>query len=290
MVKADAYGLGAIEIAKRLKSDVYGFGVSSLEEGISLRENGIDNDIFVITLSDDEMTIANDYRLTITLGRSSQFEIASRLKSADFCLQLNSGMNRFGFDDVETALSYLEKYDIEISSYYSHLRADDNKQIAKFDEFADKIKNVYPLAKSHLCATNTAYRHKCDFVRIGIGAYKDASTVLSEVIDEREVSNDFVGYGDEKFSGNVAWIAGGYADGFDRERKQNVIIRGIKCAIVAVCMDYSGVLTPFKAQIGEKVTVQSSEYTAEEIAQNIQSIPYKVLTSRKGRIQKIYYD
>ncbi|MCQ2602835.1 MAG: hypothetical protein MJ193_02780, partial [Clostridia bacterium] len=72
-------------------------------------------------------------------------------------------------------------------------------------------------------------------------------------------------------------------------RKQDVIIRDTKCPLVSVCMDYSAVLTPFKAQIGEKVTVQSSEYTAEEIAQNTLSIPYKVLTSRKGRIQKIYY-
>ena len=90
-------------------------------------------------------------------------------------------------------------------------------------------------------------------------------------------------------AGYVAWIFGGYADGINREKPQPVIINGKICPIVAVCMDtmcaYTG---EYEGFVGERVVLQNHILTPEYIAQTTDTIPYTVLTSRRGRINRIY--
>ena len=89
--------------------------------------------------------------------------------------------------------------------------------------------------------------------------------------------------------GYVAWIFGGYADGINRERPQPVLINGKICPVVAVCMDtfcaYTG---EYESKVGEVVQLQNDLLTPEYIAKDTSTIPYVVMTSRVGRVNRIY--
>src|SRR5690606_37838335 len=74
MIKADAYGLGAIRAARVLEPlDPWGYGVATVEEGAELRESGIERPILVATpLLVDELPEAARWGLTPALSRREE--------------------------------------------------------------------------------------------------------------------------------------------------------------------------------------------------------------------------
>ena len=76
IIKADAYGMGAVPIAKELSEQgVKIFGISSLEEGIELRNFGIKEEILILAGTfNEELEIAEKYNLQVTLTDTSQIE------------------------------------------------------------------------------------------------------------------------------------------------------------------------------------------------------------------------
>ena len=102
VVKADAYGHGAEEVANAIYGVADGYCVSLPEEGVSLRLAGIDKEIIVLAPA-----VKSDYKTAIsydlTLSASSEEDIegisaaAKKLKSAaKVHIAVNTGMNRFG--------------------------------------------------------------------------------------------------------------------------------------------------------------------------------------------------
>ena len=104
VVKADAYGHGAPVVANALYSICDVFAVALLEEGIALRQSGIDKDILLLIppfLSD----IKNAVRYSITLAVDNpktvyqlQTECEKQDKTCKVHIKFNSGMNRLGTD------------------------------------------------------------------------------------------------------------------------------------------------------------------------------------------------
>src|SRR5687767_6727297 len=80
MVKADAYGLGAVAVARALESlNPWGFGVATVEEGAELRGAGIQRPIVVFTpLAPEELAAARAHALTPALSRPDAIEAWSR--------------------------------------------------------------------------------------------------------------------------------------------------------------------------------------------------------------------
>ena len=74
MIKADAYGLGAIRAARVLETlDPWGYGVATVGEGAELRESGIERPILIATpLLAEELPDANRWRLVPSLGRAEE--------------------------------------------------------------------------------------------------------------------------------------------------------------------------------------------------------------------------
>src|SRR5687768_12097375 len=72
MVKADAYGLGAVAVARALESvGPWGFGVATVDEGAELRDAGIEHRIVIFTpLTEDDLPRAHDLDLTPGLSRA----------------------------------------------------------------------------------------------------------------------------------------------------------------------------------------------------------------------------
>ena len=109
VIKADAYGHGAVPIAKFLEEKCAFFGVSSMAEAMELRKAGIQTPILVLGHTPSaafSTAIENDIRPAIFSldGAKSLSEAALKLgKSARFHFAVDTGMSRIGFPLSETA-------------------------------------------------------------------------------------------------------------------------------------------------------------------------------------------
>jgi len=199
VVKADAYGLGAVEVARALaRVGCEAFAVTRVEEGLILREHGIEGLILVLgPTTREEWSQAIAARLQLTLSELSSIvelnETCSDLESerptlAQVQLKLETGMGRTGFrfSEMEALALVLEKAPhLQVTGVYTHFaRAalkDKGYTLGQYERFTActarlEELGIHPTWK-HVC--NSAafldypeWHH--DFVRIGtllIGHY-----------------------------------------------------------------------------------------------------------------------
>lgn len=306
MVKADAYGHGLVKVAKRAENVVDAFGVETLEEGVKLRSAGIKSEILVLALCENEIFRAYKRDLTIGLHNREQFaKIVSlidlnRINPAKLKthIKVDSGMHRLGFclDELEIVLQKAKALGINVAGIYSHLRDETESQKSTFDRFVEVAKGYYPDIKAHLASSHSLFNPnlRYDGVRLGINAYNGAMSAYSQVVESRRLqAGERVSYGDfvlQKAT-NTAVVFGGYADSIARENPSSVRIRGKKCAVIGnVCMDCFVVDTgDLEPKVGERVLLFDSD-TASEVASERNTIEYCLMTSQKGRIQRVYLD
>ena len=306
MVKADAYGHGLVKVAKRAENVVDAFGVETLEEGVKLRSAGIKSEILVLALCENEIYRAYRQDLTIGLHNREQFaKIVSligsnRINPAKLKthVKVDSGMHRLGFclDELQIVLQKAKALGINVAGIYSHLRDETESQKSTFDRFVEVAKGYYPDIKAHLASSHSLFNLnlRYDGVRLGINAYNGAMSAYSQVVESRRLqAGERVSYGDfvlQKAT-NTAVVFGGYADSIARENSSSVRIRGKKCAVIGnVCMDCFVVDTgDLEAKVGERVILFDSD-TASEVASERNTIEYCLMTSQKGRIQRVYLD
>ena len=306
MVKADAYGHGLVKVAKRAENVVDAFGVETLEEGMKLRSAGIKSEILVLALCENEIYRAYRQDLTIGLHNREQFaKIVSLIDSNRINpaklkthIKVDSGMHRLGFclDELQIVLQKAKALGINVAGIYSHLRDETESQKSTFDRFVEVAKGYYPDIKAHLASSHSLFNPnlRYDGVRLGINAYNGAMSAYSQVVESRRLqAGERVSYGDfvlQKAT-NTAVIFGGYADSIARENPSSVRIRGKKCAVIGnVCMDCFVVDTgDLEAKVGERVLLFDID-TASEVASERNTIEYCLMTSQKGRIQRVYLD
>lgn len=276
VIKANAYGHGAVEVAGALSDEgVDMFGVATIEEGIELRENSVHTPILILgsisPMKNFETVL--EYNLTpIIASRVSAkvFEETARRKNkkAVFHFKVDSGMGRIGVG-IDTAVQLWNE--LENSDYiygegiFTHLsRADEDssytrRQIKDFKKVLNNIRNV----PKYVHMANTAgimnfTESYFNTVRPGLAIYGlypegvsredfEFEPVLSwhsEVIFLKEVKKGTpISYGGRWVApggSKIATVCAGYADGFQRalSNKAEVIIRGMRCPVVGrVCMD-----------------------------------------------------
>src|SRR5215208_3860507 len=98
MVKADAYGLGAVPVARALEAiDPWAFGVATVAEGEDLRAAGIDRRVLVFSpLLPDDFPAAIATRLTPCLGSASALRAWRAAGGGAWHLAIDTGMSRNG--------------------------------------------------------------------------------------------------------------------------------------------------------------------------------------------------
>jgi len=108
VVKADAYGHGAVPVARRLEQEGAGiFAVATAEEGVELRRGGVAGEILLLNFSDSaDLAIHRAYGLTPTLHDLAQAEAfaraaGTRTPALPVHLKLDTGMGRLGFPPKE---------------------------------------------------------------------------------------------------------------------------------------------------------------------------------------------
>ena len=254
MVKADAYGAGAVEVAKTLQDHRVDYlAVAVADEGVTLRRNGITQNIMIMNPEMTAFKTMFDYDLEPEVY---SFRLMDALIQAaekqgitgwPVHIKLDTGMHRLGFDpkkDIDELIHRLQHQNAIIPrSVFSHFVGSDSvdfdrfsaEQFSKFDEASAKLQAAFShKILRHICNSagivHFPERH-LDMCRLGLGLYgydpmgadaplRPVSTLKTTILQLRRVpQNETVGYsrkGILKRDSLIAAIPIGYADGLSR--------------------------------------------------------------------------
>jgi len=238
-------------------------------------------------------------------------------------IKLDTGMHRLGFaeEDTDRLCNVLEHTkNVNVSSVFSHLAASDEpehdeftrEQIRKFTATSEKIAKAigYPFDRHILNSSGIDRFPSAQFemVRLGIGLYgfsainsaklKNISSLKSTISQVKKVhEGETIGYGragKTKKEMIIGTIPVGYADGINRKLgngKGKMLIRGKLVPIVGnICMDMCMIdVAGTDAHEGDEVTIFGDGYPMTELARQLGTIPYEILTGISVRVKRIYY-
>jgi len=328
VVKANAYGHGAAEVslfAEREKL-AWGFGVSSVEEGITLREAGIVSPILILgglyPFKSFVEAINRDLMVTISsVDAARQVIEASRAlgKKALCHIKLETGMGRIGarkpsvikiFEELSGSKSAV------IAGLYTHLACADSdpeftaRQLGYFSETSAELAKYGVNGMLRHVANSAGLvsypESRWDMVRSGLAAYglmEGFQPVLSwktKIIFMKTVREGaFISYS-KSFKAprpmEVATIPVGYGDGYIRRfsNTASVLVAGKKCPVIGnVTMDMTmiDVTDVGSAGVGADVTLigrqGEEEISAGALAEAAGTIPYEVVTLITSRVPRI---
>lgn len=254
LVKANAYGHGAVEFASLMEDAGADYlAVAYPVEGIELRQGGIKSPIMVLTTGTDSFEEMINYGLEpgvpniCTLKALCKVLQKRDVKDFPVHIKIDTGMHRLGFmtDEIPELLEFLTSCDrVKVKSVYSHLAASDDPcnddfthgQVALFKKNADRLADA--LGYRPMChILNSAGierfpEYQFDMVRLGIGIYgvsalpdvklSPAASFKCKVLQIKSLkqSDGTIGYGRHgKIAPEgtvIATIPVGYADGIDR--------------------------------------------------------------------------
>jgi alanine racemase len=240
-------------------------------------------------------------------------------------VKLDSGMHRLGFmeNDINQLIDFLHHQEnLQIKSVFSHLAGSDEAQfdeftrtqISTFDRISTHLINALPYpvpVMRHILNSAGIERFpeaQYDMVRLGIGLYgisavdqslvRQVSTLKTVLLQIKQVEKgETVGYSRRfKASGltKIGIIPIGYADGLHRILGNGVgkiLVNGKLVPIIgSICMDMCMIdLTGIDVNEGDEVIVFGDAYPITELAQQMNTIPYEVLTSISRRVKRVYY-
>ncbi len=327
VVKADGYGLGASQVAAALYSGgVKTFFVAAAEEGMAVRQVCTDAGIYVFSgYMRHDAAYYRDAELLPLLNSPEQLmHWKTDMGGRAFGMQLDSGMNRLGFEPEEFSTVHSDAVDSTL--LISHLACADEPehamnpaQIKAFKTMTDSLAREHNVPRSLAATGGTLLgsEYHFDIVRPGIGLYGglpfvDAEPVVTltlPVIQSRRVKQgETVGYGAAWTAGKdtrVATLAAGYADGIIRAMSTitcnsggnksaeatplNLYADGKPCPMIGrVSMDM--VTVDITSLDGEPETMDllNAEQTVDDLAARAGTIGYEILTACGTRYARSY--
>ncbi len=306
VVKADGYGHGAEQIANAIYKECDYFAVALVQEGISLRQSGIDKDILVLTPPvNSDLKDAVFYDLTLSVDNVSvldkiEREAKRQSKRIKIHIKYNTGMNRLGVDNLEQletiAKKIISSKYLYLDGLFSHLAFPENKKSTniaqnKFLLANNLIKGYNNKAICHLSASGGFLaKVYSDMVRIGILMYgykpfpskfvsvKPIMKIYAPLVKKRTLKKgDNCLYGSAKLNcaKRLSIVRFGYADGLPRQKTARQFNNR--------CMDLTALE---KAKVTKKGVLIMGN--ADVVAKKYNTISYEVLTKCAIRSQKIY--
>ena len=253
MVKADAYGAGAVEVAKTLQDHRVDYlAVAVADEGVTLRKAGITQNIMIMN---PEMTSFKtmfeyelepevySFRLLDALIKAARKE---GITGYPVHIKLDTGMHRLGFNtslDVEKLIDILHHQQAVVPrSVFSHFVGSDSAnfdefsalQFERFDKASKRLQAAFPHKILRHMDNSAGIEHfperQLDMCRLGIGLYgvdsidnrilNTVSTLKTTILQLRHVpKEETVGYSRKGVLTRDSMIAAipiGYADGLNR--------------------------------------------------------------------------
>ena len=324
VVKADAYGHGAVICAQALQAEADGFAVACIEEALELRAAGITQPILLLEgfFEASELALIDQHQLWCvvhSLWQLDAIEQARLNRPLHVWLKLDSGMHRVGLfpEQYQAAYQRLQasgKVDkIVLMSHFA--RADEldcartEEQLAVFNTAREGLQAEVSLRNSP--AILGWPQVPSDWVRPGIMLYgatpfeqtqalaaqlKPVMTLQSKIIGVRELPvGEPVGYAARFVAERptrVGVVAMGYADGYPRHAPTGtpVAVDGQLTRIIGrVSMDMLTVdLTDLpQTGLGSRVELWGAQVLASDVAAQAQTIPYQIFCNLR-RVPRLY--
>jgi len=324
VIKADAYGHGAVRCAQALESEADGFAVACIEEALALRAAGIQAPVLLLEgffeASELELIVQHDFWCVVhSLWQLEAIEQARLGKPLQVWLKLDSGMHRVGLHpkDYQGAYQRLlasgKVAKIVLMSHFA--RADEPDSSSTDDQVA-----VFEQARLGLSAQVSLRNSPAvlgwpnvpsDWVRPGIMLYgatpfeqpvaaaqalQPVMTLESRVISVRELpAGEPVGYGARFISPRptrVGVVAMGYADGYPRHAPTGtpVLVAGQRSQLLGrvsmdmLCTDLTDVP---QAGLGSTVELWGKNILASDVATAADTIPYQIFCNLR-RVPRLY--
>jgi alanine racemase len=312
VVKADAYGLGAAQIATTLaKEGARKFFVALAEEGATLRTAlGPGPEIFVFSgHMPGDAPIISAADLTPLLNSVDQMLVhVESLPHRGFGIQLDSGMNRLGMEPAEwSALRSLALAQAP-AMIMSHLACADEpdhpmnrQQLECFLKMTEGVTAPRSLSATGGILMGSDYHF--DITRPGVGLYgglpfSDALPVVQidlPIIQVRDLlEGETVGYGNSWRSirpSRIATVNAGYADGILRAAggQMQLLVGTIPCpAVGRISMDMIGVDITDLEDTPDSLQILGPTQDVDSLANAAGTIGYEVLTSLGSRYNRRY--
>ncbi len=336
VVKANAYGHGAVEVARAaLAAGAAGLCVARVEEGVALRQAGIEAPVWVLGwISPEEAPACARARLTPTVNTLEQAEALASATAGPplpVHVKVDTGLSRYGLlpDEVVPFVRALRQFpQLYLEGLWTHMaRADEadltptRQQLARFRAVRQQLQAeglAPPLC--HVAASAATLRPDLEearfqAVRVGIALYGlYPSDEVDWPISLQPVMNwkarvarvrtlppgTPVSYGGTFVTSQptrVALVPVGYGDGYPRalSNRGQVLIGGRRCPVVGrVCMDSFVVKVDQvpAAREGDEVVLIGQQghesITAEELARQLDTINYEVVTRIMARVPRVY--
>jgi alanine racemase len=324
VIKADAYGHGAVSVAQALESQADGFAVACIEEALELRQAGIRAPILLLEgffeADELELIVQHDFWCVVhSLWQVDVIEQASLAKPLNLWLKMDSGMHRVGIHPSEfqsahqRLLSSGKAAKVVLMSHFA--RADElesartDEQVAIFQSAREGLSAEISLRNSP--AVMGWPTVPSDWVRPGIMLYgatpfdqpqsvadrlQPVMSLESRVICVRDLpAGEPVGYGGTfiaERSMRIGVVAMGYADGYPRQAPTGtpVMIDGHRSQLLGrvsmdmLCVDLTDVPG---SGLGSDVELWGKNILISDVAAHAGMIPYQILCNLK-RVPKLY--
>jgi len=207
IIKADAYGHGAVPLAKAIgdSGKIDSYGVAIIEEAVELREAGITTPMLILGFTPKEqydLVVAYDVAQTVfqyEMAQALSEEACSQGKIAKIHIKLDTGMSRIGFTDTAESVEVIKKIaklpNIEIEGLFSHFaRADEIdktstiKQLQRYINFVDLLlKEKINIPVKHIANSAGIIEFPeayFNMVRCGIATY---GIYPSDVVNQNDI-------------------------------------------------------------------------------------------------------
>ncbi len=314
VLKANAYGHGAIELARRCTPDrVAMIATALLEESLALRHAGITLPLLVLgPLNEAQIRETVENNISIGVPGPEELALAARVEGVHVHLKLDSGMGRMGV--VESELPHVAEIlrsspELKLDAIYTHLAsADDrkdpftNEQIARFRTLVATLREAGITAPLQHIANSAATLRGLvspgEHARVGIALYDGVLRWRTEIARLKDLPpGHAIGYGTTFHTGRASRIATlpvGYADGYNRRlsNRGEVLVRGQRAPVVGrVSMDLVtiDVTDIADAALGDEVVLLGDDITVEELAAKLDTITYEVFCSISARVPRVYH-
>lgn len=263
IIKADAYGLGALQVASALADIVDEFAVFSPNEAKAI-------DLWnrtgkpALVIGPPQWDDPAEYRAQHVRPAVSTIEHARRLKSAHPVLCVDTGQQRFAcpVDQVNALLR-----EVDISEAFTHASRIDQVQMLK-ESAGGRVSRLHA-AGSSLLGEPAAW---LDAVRPGLALYRSAVRVTTKLVETRR------GAGPAGYGGFIApyhgVILAGYSNGL---HPGPCLINGRPTRLLEVGMQSAFVETTALDQVGDEVTLLGDTVTEDPIATAWNCGPHEAL-------------
>lgn len=330
VVKADAYGHGAVPVAyQAVQSGCLMLGVGDSSEALELRQSGITARTLILgAIIEEEIPQLVEADIDITIHSRDLLplldaEARRQNRLVRVHLKIDTGMTRLGVS-CEGAPAVLEAIrdhsNLRLSGISTHIAGSAHpeytrEQLSRFRATLDALRLDLENCVIHVANSSTLFsapESHFDMVRPGIALYgmlplhpqlRPALTLKTRIAYLKSVpAGTFVGY-DQRYRTLQDTLIGtcpvGYNDGYPwvLSNRADVLVRGRRARVVGtVTMDYIMIDVGHipEVRVGDEVTLIGRDgdqiITAEELAKLAGTIPYEITCRLGKRVKRIYVD